>query len=103
MDAEGNIHAGMGRNDEYDSDMVMIAGSIPFGSFKLTGQIFAGENLGGVQAGVGQTVAFNQYGYGKEVSTVGGFIDLSYQINSDWSVGIGYGFDDPTTSSPTLG
>ena len=81
---------------DYDTMMVMLGGVLPFWNFTLTGQIFAGENLGGVQAGVGQTVAFNQYGYGKEVSTVGGFIDLSYQINSDWSVGIGYGFDDPT-------
>lgn len=99
MDADGNIHAGMGRNDEYDSDMVMIAGSIPFGSFKLTGQIFAGENLGGVQAGIGQKVGFRDpTRKGREVSTVGGFADLRYDLNDTWAFAIGYGFDDPTDS-----
>ena len=88
------------RKDDYDSMMIMLAGSIPFGDFKLTGQIFAGENLGGVQAGVGQTVAFDPVmGDGKGVQTIGGFIDLSYQISADWSAAIGYGFDNPTVKS----
>ncbi len=87
----------LGRSDEYDSDMVMIAGSVPFGSFTLTGQIFAGENLGGVQAGVGQKVAFRDpTRKGREVSTVGGFVDLRYDLNDTWAFAIGYGFDDPT-------
>ena len=88
------------RKDDYDSMMVMLAGSIPFWDFTLTGQIFAGENLGGVQAGVGQTVAFDPVmGDGKGVQTVGGFIDLSYRISADWSAAIGYGFDDPIMRS----
>jgi len=97
VDAEGNVYDGMGRNDEYDSDMVMIAGTVPFGQFKLTGQIFAGENLGGVQAGVGQKVGFRDpTRKGREVSTVGGFADLRYDLNDTWAFAIGYGFDDPT-------
>lgn len=81
--------------EDYNSMMIMLGGIIPFWDFTLTGQIFTGENLGGIQAGVGQTVAFNQQGYGEEVQTVGGFIDLSYQFTSDFSMGIGYGFDNP--------
>ena len=89
----------LGRSDEYDSDMIMVAGSIPFGKFTLTGQLFAGENLGGVQAGVGQKVAFRDpTRKGREVSTVGGFADLRYDLNDDWAFAIGYGFDDPTDS-----
>ena len=82
--------------DDYNSSMIMFAGSVPFGAFKLTGQIFAGENLGGVQAGVGQTVAFDPArGTAREVATVGGFLDLSYQLSQDWSLAVGYGFDNP--------
>ena len=88
------------RKDDYDSMMIMLAGSIPFWDFTLTGQIFAGENLGGVQAGVGQTVAFDPVmGDGMGVQTVGGFIDLAYHITDDWSAAIGYGFDSPTIKS----
>ena len=88
------------RKDDYNSDMIMLAAAIPYGDFKLTGQIFAGQNLGGVQAGVGQTVAFDPVmGDGKEVSTVGGFIDLSYQLTRDWSLAVGYGFDSPFIDS----
>ena len=95
-DTEAPI-AWRGQNDEYDSDMVMVAGSLPFGDFTLCGQLFAGENLGGVQAGVGQKVGFRDVTRkGREVSTVGGFIDLNYKLNDDWSFAIGYGFDDPT-------
>ena len=88
------------RKDDYDSMMVMLAGKVPFWDFTLTGQIFAGQNLGGVQAGVGQTVAFDPVmGDGKGVKTIGGFIDLAYQISDDWSAAIGYGFDSPTIES----
>ncbi len=88
-----------GPNDEYDSDMVMIAGSVPFGKFTLTGQLFAGENLAGVQAGVGQSIAFSDpTRKGREVSTIGGFADLRYDLNETWAFAIGYGFDDPTNS-----
>ena len=91
-----------GHNDSYNSDMVMLAGSIPFsiedvGEFTLCGQIFAGENLGGVQAGVGQNVAFRDpTRKGREVATVGGFIDLNYKLNDTWSFAAGYGFDNPS-------
>ncbi len=89
-----------GPEDEYDSDLVMIAAAIPFlEKFTLTGQVFAGENLGGVQAGIGQTVGFDRYGEkGREVSTVGGFVDLRYDLNETWAFAVGYGFDDPTDS-----
>ena len=83
-------------DDEYDSMMAMFAGAVPFGDFKLTGQIFAGQNLGGVQAGIGQTVGFDPVtGEGQGVRTIGGFLDLSYQLTADWSLAIGYGFDNP--------
>jgi hypothetical protein len=80
--------------------MVMIAGSLPiYKSFTLTGQIFAGDNLGGIQAGCAQRVAYMRpYAKGREVSTIGGFADLNWQYNDDWSFAIGYGFDDPTDS-----
>ena len=87
-----------GASDDYNSQMVMVAGRIPFlSSFTLTGQVFAGENLKGVQAGVGQGVAFDAIGAkGEEVRTVGGFLDLAYQLNADWSFAGGYGFDNPS-------
>ena len=85
-----------GDAEDYNSQMIMLAGSIPFGDFTLCGQIFAGENLGRVQAGVGQGVGFSEWDKrGKEVATVGGFIDLNYKLNEKWSFAIGYGFDDP--------
>jgi len=89
-----------GGSDEYDTDMVMVAAKIPFlDKFTLTGQLFAGENLGGVQAGIGQTVGFRGPGMrGSEVSTMGGFIDLKYDLNDTWAFAVGYGFDDPKDS-----
>ena len=82
-------------NEDYDSSMGMIAGKIPFGDFTLTGQFFGGQNLGGVQAGIGQRVGYDEYGRGRAVRTIGGFLDLAYQLNDDWSFAIGYGFDNP--------
>ena len=89
-----------GPDDEYDSKMVMLAGSLPFFSkFTLTGQLFAGDNLGGIQAGCAQRVAYMRpYAKGREVSTIGGFADLRWDLNDDWSFALGYGFDDPTDS-----
>ena len=101
VDGDGNpIYDGP--DDSYNSDMVMLAGSIPFsieniGKFTLCGQVFAGENLGGVQAGVGQNVAFRDpTRKGREVVTVGGFVDLNYKLNDTWSFAAGYGFDNPS-------
>ena len=34
-------------------------------------------------------------GEGQGVRTIGGFLDLSYQLTADWSLAIGYGFDNP--------
>ena len=82
-------------NEDYDSSMGMIAGKLPFGDFTLTGQFFGGQNLGGVQAGIGQRVGYDEYGRGRAVRTIGGFLDLAYQLNDDWSFAIGYGFDNP--------
>ena len=102
FDEDGNPTAFDGRSDSYNSSMVMLAASIPFsiedvGQFTLCGQIFAGENLGGVQAGVGQNVAFRDpTRKGREVTTVGGFVDLNYKLNDTWSFAAGYGFDNPT-------
>ena len=84
-----------GENEDFDSSMGMLALKVPFWDFTLTGQIFGGQNLGGVQAGIGQRVGYDEYGYGRAVRTIGGFIDLGYQLNDDWSFAIGYGFDDP--------
>ena len=86
-----------GDRDNYDSMMAMFAMQIPYGDFTLTGQFFGGENLGGVQAGVGQTINFSsKTGKAQGIKTFGGFLDLAYQLNSDWSFAIGYGFDRPT-------
>ncbi len=94
-----------GKADEYDSKMVMMAASVPFetavGDFTLCGQLFAGDNLRDIQGGVGQGVAFKHGAgaKGREVSTIGGFIDLNYEVkDTPWSFAIGYGFDDPTDS-----
>ena len=89
-----------GPDDEYDSKMVMLAGSLPiFSKFTLTGQLFAGDNLGGIQAGCAQRVAYMRpYAKGREVSTIGGFSDLRWDLNDVWSFALGYGFDDPTDS-----
>lgn len=85
-----------GKDDEYDSRMALVAASVPFGDFTLTGQAYAGENLGGVQAGCGQRVAYKRIDHrGDSVSTVGGFVDLGYQLNDRWSFALGYGMDNP--------
>lgn len=88
----------LGDNEDFDSSMGMLAGKLPFGDFTLTGQIFGGQNLGGVQAGIGQRVGYDEYGRGRAVRTIGGFLDLAYQLNADWSFAIGYGFDNPNDS-----
>ena len=87
-----------GSSDEYDSDLIMIAAQIPFlEKFTLTGQFYAGENLGGVQAGCAQRVGYSAIGArGDEVNTIGGFVDLAYQLNDTWSFAAGYGMDDPS-------
>ena len=99
-DAEEDEYTGYGKSDEYDTDLVMIAGSLPlFEKFKITGQLFAGENLAGVQAGIGQGIAMpDPTRKGREVSTIGGFVDLRYDCTEKWAFAIGYGFDDPTDS-----
>ena len=99
MDDDGESKH-LGKSDEYDTDLVMIASSLPaFGKFKLTGQLFAGENLRGIQAGIGQGISMpDPTRKGREVSTIGGFADLRYDICDEWAFAIGYGFDDPTDS-----
>ena len=91
-----------GEEDEYDSMMGMLAASIPIWKFTLTGQFYAGQNLGGIQAGCGQTVYYHNWqdGYvkGNAVRAIGGFVDLSYAINDRWTTAIGYGCDDPLDS-----
>ena len=101
FDDDGNATAFDGREDSYNSSMIMLAGSIPFAEkFTLCGQLFAGENLGGVQAGVGQKVAFRDLSRkGREVTTVGGFADLRYDLNDKWALAVGYGFDNPSLRS----
>ena len=98
-DGEGNPVYN-GTDDEYDSKMIMLAASVPFlDKFTLTGQIFAGDNLGGIQGGIGQRVAYREMDKkGREVSTIGGFVDLSYAFNDRLTIAGGYGFDDPTDS-----
>ena len=87
-----------GPDDDYNSSMIMLAGSIPFAEkFTLCGQVFAGENLGDVQGGVGHKIAFTDpTKKGREITTVGGFVDLNYALNDTWSFAAGYGFDNPT-------
>lgn len=78
--------------------MGMIAAIVPFGSFKLQGQFFGGQNLGGVQAGIDQRVGYDDRGRGRAVRTIGGLLDLSYRLNKEWLFAVGYGFDDPNDS-----
>jgi len=103
----------LGKSDEYDSKMIMLAGELPvfarvfnkggkgsdnddYDSLRVIGHVFAGENLGGVQAGVGQRVGFREYGRrGREVGTVGALIDIRYDWNRKWAFALGYGVDDP--------
>jgi len=97
-DADGN---GLyeGDEDDYNSMMGLVALSLPMGSFTLTGQFYGGENLGGIQAGCGQTVAHHTFGdVGNEVRSIGGFVDLGYQLNDDLSFALGWGCDDPINS-----
>lgn len=94
-----NDDGSLGKSDEYDTDLIMLAASIPMWRFTFTGQVFAGENLGGVQAGIGQRVGFRDLtSKGREVSTIGGFWDLGFKVNDTWRLAVGYGFDDPTDS-----
>ncbi len=88
-----------GQEDEYKSMMGMIAASLPIWRFTLKGQFYAGQDLGGVQAGCGQRVAYNSFGgRGNEVRTIGGFIDLGYKLTDKWSFAAGWGCDDPVDS-----
>ena len=53
-----------------------------------------------MQAGVGQKVAFRDLSRkGREVTTVGGFADLRYDLNDKWALAVGYGFDNPSLRS----
>jgi len=91
-----------GDNDDYDSMMGMFAMALPMWRFKLQGQIYVGQDLGGVQAGCAQTVLYHNYelGYvkGNAVRTVGGFVDLSYQCTEKWMFALGWGCDNPINS-----
>ena len=108
LDGDGNM-VWDGRSDDYNSQMLILAGSIPFsiekvGEFTLCGQAYVGENLGRVQAGCGQSVSFynNEFNRrGEEVATVGGFVDLGYKLNDTWSFALGYGFDNPEVEEHT--
>ena len=85
-----------GQEDDYDSMMGLVALSLPLGDFTLTGQFYGGENLRGIQAGAGQSVAYNlPNSRGNEVRTIGGFVDLGYKLNDTWSFAVGWGCDDP--------
>lgn len=103
LDADGSPDYGFSdyMADEYDSMMGMVAASVPFWKFTLTGQFYAGQNLGGVRAGCAQTVTYRKAPYlggfvrGNEVRSIGGFADLGFKLNSKWSFAIGYGCDDP--------
>ncbi len=90
----------LGTSDEYDTKMLMGAAKLPFlDKFTFTGQFFAGENLSGVQAGVGQGVAIRDpERKGREVATLGGFFDLRYDLDDRWAFAVGYGFDNPRDS-----
>jgi len=95
VDFEGDL-------DDYDSMMGLFAMAMPLWRFKLQGQIYAGQDLGGIQAGCAQTVLYHNWeqGYvrGNAVRTVGGFIDLSYQMTEDWMFAVGWGCDNPFNS-----
>ena len=87
-----------GAADEYNLGMIMISGTLPVTDrMKLTGLFFAGENLAEIQAGIGQSVGFRSLAEkGKEVPTLGGFLDFSWAFLDDWEFICGYGFDSPT-------
>ena len=91
-----------GGEDDYDSMMAMFAAELPMWRFTLKGQIFGGENLGGIQAGCGQRVLYhnweNGYVRGNGVRTVGGFIDLGFNLTEKWSFALGWGCDNPVDS-----
>ena len=88
-----------GDEDDYDSMMGLAAMSLPLGQFTLTGQFYGGENLGRIQAGCAQGVAYHSlYGRGNEIRAVGGFVDLGYKLNDDWSFAVGWGCDNPINS-----
>lgn len=97
-----------GEYDEYDSKMLLVGASLPIvagvlndsesdsDALVLTGQFFAGDNLNGIQAGAGNSVAYHTANArGKTVQTMGGFLDLNYKFNYNWAFAIGYGFDNP--------
>ena len=88
-----------GSNDDYDSMMGLFALELPVWRFMLTGQIYVGENLGGIQAGCGQSVLYhnweNGYVRGNGVRTVGGFVDLGYRLTDKWAFAVGWGCDNP--------
>ena len=88
-----------GTEDDYDSMMGLVGLSLPMGQFTLTGQFYGGENLGRIQAGCAQGVAFHSIrDRGNEIRAIGGFVDLGYKLNDDWSFAIGWGCDDPINS-----
>jgi len=88
-----------GDEDDYDSMMGLVALSLPVSQFTLTGQFYGGENLGRIQAGCAQGVAYHTFNSrGNEVRAIGGFVDLGYKLNDDWSFAIGWGADNPINS-----
>lgn len=90
-------------DEEFDSKMIMAATTVPFlDKFTLTGQLFAGDNLSGIQAGVGQGTFSRLDGTYGTVTTRGGFVDLGYELNDAWSFAVGYGFDDPCDSDARM-
>lgn len=86
-DASGNPHDVA--TNSINADAVVTAGALSF-----TARIFTGENLNSFFGGVFQ-------GYATTATTVenvasrGGWGQLAYKFNSEWSATLGGGFDDP--------
>lgn len=58
----------------------------------LKGEFFYGSNLDGLLAGIGYGInESNEEGVG----TIGGWAQFAYKVNSDYSLNLGYGIDNP--------
>jgi hypothetical protein len=94
-DLSGNPH---------DTDTYSVNGDIKakFGKLSLIARGFAGENLNSFFGGVFQGFTRSAVSV-SNIASFGGWGQAMYEIDEDWSVTIGGGFDDPDDDDLTNG
>src|SRR5690606_22715369 len=84
--------------NRFDTWLVGVDVSIPLSeSLTFRGEAWAGENLGDVRGGIGQTIntTAGTPNFGGEIASKGGFAELVYMLSPQTRLHVGASTDDP--------